>query len=230
MKLLSHEKPDFLTTCRHCGWHSEMSHVEQPKKSKISGIWDWCHACGRVASKQDFCKERGACYKPAETDVFLGTRTISFRVHAKDPRLMGSFAPYWEEFEGRPGWNFDPVDNEIEFFHHMIGKQPLLKNILNRIALVEEAKIPTDGVFSISRPRSKYWYLDDFDNNSYDNEDSPTADETQAIILRDQSQLALMQEVLRNSANFGQDSSNWLCGDISAKWDHEKREGVCAQA
>jgi hypothetical protein len=139
---------------------------------------------------------------------------------------MESFFPYWEEFEGQPGWNFDPVANEEEFFHHMLGKRPLLKNILNRISVVAETKIPVDGVFCIKKPIGKIFGC--FDNDDDDDKDSPTADETQAIILSNQSQLALLQEVHRNNSCFGQGSSNWLSGDIQAKWDREKRSGVCS--
>jgi hypothetical protein len=181
---------------------------------KNSGIWDWCHACGRVAREQDFCKHKSKPFMPAKGDVFLGTRSIPFRLHAHDPRPMDRFASRWKEFEGHPNWKYDPTKIEVEFFHHMIGKYPLLENILNKIPIVEECNLPTHGVFGNITDR--------------DFPELPSAEETQSIIIEEPTTyIPLLKEVLRNNSFFGKNSPyQWLCGDIEANWDQDKRNGV----
>jgi hypothetical protein len=216
---IANQEPAFLTKCRHCGWYSDMRRRVYSDENEISGIWDWCHACGRVAREQDFCKHHRLHepYQPAKTDVFLGTRSIPFRLHAHDPRCMNRFASRWKELEGQPCWIFDASESEVEFFLHMIGKHPGVDILLDKTPIVKESDIPTDGLFGCETDR--------------DFPELPSAEETQAIIIEDPStNLPLLREVRRNNPHFGtystQNIHQWLCGDIEANWDPEKRNGV----
>jgi hypothetical protein len=166
---------------------------------------DWCHACGRVASENDFEKDQSSPYKPVEGDVLLGSKEIPFKVKAHDPRKFEKFSKYWKENEGSADWEYDEAEMEYDFFRHRIGKRPTISMILLSIPVTKSDSIPDSGAFE-----QRVFCLTE-----------PSVNETEALLLDNQDDLKLLRELWP----FVSDCFS-LGLDITASWNKSERKGV----
>ena len=84
-----------------------------------TGFMDWCHACGCVASERDLRKIQSQAYVPSQYSIFLGTKTIDFRLKAHDPRDMKSIARSGRRKNGpttKAKWNKNSSSTDWENF------------------------------------------------------------------------------------------------------------------
>jgi len=206
-----------VTKCRKCGWYSLFDHwnyTRQVNPYEKTAAYpacpsDWCHACGRVASKKDFGKRQSIPYKPVVGDVLLGTKDISFKIKAHDPRKIQSFSKYWEENKGSPNWEYNEAEMENDFFRHRIGKHPDIEMILHSIPVTKIDGIPESGS-----------YVKGLTNQT----NEPSISETEALILDRQSDLNLLRELLA----FAQNGFDGLGLTTDATWNGSERKGVSA--
>jgi len=133
---------------------------------------DWCLNCGLVASENDLEKDQAgpipidnsngnnnndikpppnaavataATTAPSSSPFLLGTKEIAFNIKSHDPRKMDKYKANWKEYAKDEGWVYDLAKQKEEVFLHRIGKNPRLKNLLERAAVVSPAHIPTDA-------------------------------------------------------------------------------------
>jgi hypothetical protein len=197
-----------LFECRKCGWYTPLSRRDDARDNSAGC---WCQACGRVALEECFKDNSGQPYKPKPDDVYIGSKTIPFRIKVHDPRNMTMFQPFWSKYEGTsPKWIDNEAEMEEDMFRHNFGKFPSLRTILANIPVVEENKIPRDGHHeswkSNRRPAAR-------------------AEDTDAILLTDRIHIIILQEL--HSVGFSS-SGHSVKGDITAKWNREERCGVSA--
>ena len=215
-----------LTKCRKCHWYNRFEHRNFTGELHPTGLLDWCHSCGRVASEKDFGKLQAAPYTREVGDVFLGKKVIPFRIVAHDPRKMDKFKAKWATNQGSdPKWTYSTAEMEADVFHHRFGKYPSIEMILASIPVVPQDKIPETGSFHMrimhGWDRGVNYYREGREPNRV------SADETEAIMLENRNDCALLQE-LRNFASIGFEEPRDapLVGDIVANWDTEARSGV----
>lgn len=208
------------TKCRRCGWYYKYDHNNfskiigvdengiRTRKTNMTGVQDFCKACSRVVSHEDFEKEQSKEYKPTVGVISLGRRRISFKLKARDPRKCESTKKFWDEFEGTSSnWEYNEADMEEDFFRHRIGRRPLLRHVLNAIPLVKPDSIPESSSSEVSQT------------------------ETEALILENQNDLSILRELERFDKNWGLNDANLggatpLEMNISADWNTAKRSGV----
>lgn len=99
--------------------------------------------CGRVASERDFGKVQSKPYQEQRDDVYLGRKTIPFRIVARDPRKMARYKDSWTQ----EGWTYDETEMREDLFRHRFGERPTAEMILASIPIVKEADMPKDGRF-----------------------------------------------------------------------------------
>jgi hypothetical protein len=80
----------------------------------------------------------------SSSPYLLGTKEIAFTIKAHDPRKMDEYKGNWKEYAKDGGWVYNLAKQKEEVFLHRIGKNPRLKNLLERVAIVSPAHIPTD--------------------------------------------------------------------------------------
>jgi len=218
-----------LTQCRKCKWFNKFEHRNfefyrlnkpgQPSTKRNYRIYgetmreihpvgplDWCHACGRVASEQDFGKEQSEPFTPKPEDILLGTKEISFRLKSHDPRQMQTFRTKWQ---ANPEWTYDENEMRDELFKHRLGNRPTLERILASIPVVKEDKIPDDG------------------HSEQLSESRISVIETEAVLVDEHDDVLI--EIFRNNRRFGhaaREYGQWLHGDIRATWDSTAQKGV----
>ena len=211
-----------LTECRKCGWHNRFFHRNfcHFKSSHPVGFLDWCHKCGRVASEKDFGKVQAEPCKPQQGDVFLGTKQVTFRIKAHDPREMERYDDSWlSAGEDQPEWQFSEEDMREDLFRHRFGEHPTLRMILASISILKESDLPVDGGFELGRNIGahmyaidlrgdyndrvgdifSYWKTPKLQNLSYPQTDaenaSASADECSGIFLDNPHHLVLLQQL-----------------------------------
>ena len=153
-----------LTQCRKCRWYCAFQHMDFNRKKRVHprftlvpnphpvGELDWCHACGRVADKRDFGKEQAGKDTPPrgtrkESNIFLGTKTITFRIRSHDPRKIDQFKDRWARLGGKsPEWVLNEAEMQEDTFRHRFGKRPTVSMILASIPIVKESSLPNSGV------------------------------------------------------------------------------------
>lgn len=202
------------TQCRHCQWYSVLKGNNSYHVYSAGFCFDWCQACGRVASAAALGQYQGNELQDTASSMYLGMKTIEYKVHAHDPRNMTPFKKYYEEHN----FPFDEVDTAEEFVQHRLGNFPTLRTILKTIPMGgTSATIPKNGAI-----RSGY--------GRHGESSKPNADDTQAITVQPDD-LVLLQ-VLHNAAeSFGKNLPNshtlgFLSGDIRNKYDRESQAGV----
>lgn len=224
-----------LTKCRKCGWYNYFKHknftametyteykeddngVRRPitKRKKVmndTGIIDWCKSCGRVCSDKDFGKTQSEPYTPNKGDIKLGTKSIPFRIKARDPRKITPFDKNWEKHG--TSWVYNETEMEEDFFHHRIGKNPNLRMILGAIPVLAEEKIPDEGVANYK----VNYYGSDFRSGTTKRQ--VLASETEAILFDGQNDRILFEEL-----NQFTDKES-LAYSFEAHWDKESKRGV----
>ena len=208
-----------LTECRKCGWYNRFFHRNfcHFKSLHPVGFLDWCHKCGRVASEKDFGKVQAEPFEPQQGDVFLGTKKVTFRIKAHDPREMEKYDDSWlSAAEDHPEWQFIEEEMREDLFRHRFGERPTLRMILASISILKESDMPVDGGFEMDRDAGTYMYAIDMrgDYNdrvgnifSYwkmprpsfmktDAENAlPSADECSGIFLDNPNHLTLLQQL-----------------------------------
>lgn len=195
-----------MTKCRKCGYYSKLGYRTADKPSGS----DLCRACGRVAAVKDFEKRKHRQYKPVVDDILLGKKSITFTIHARDPSKTVECAKYWEEEKDNSRWVVDKKEMANDFFRHRIGKEPELDSILMCIPVVNVESIPESG----RRQR---------DYRSYDDTQSaPSVLETEALLLDNPKDLALLRELY----SFHSAGNNDLGQIITAKWNKSQGKGV----
>mmetsp|Transcript_17991 Transcript_17991/g.26380 ORF Transcript_17991/g.26380 Transcript_17991/m.26380 type:complete len:1495 (-) Transcript_17991:800-5284(-) len=235
---------EVLTKCRKCLWYSRFEHSNYRRKKTKStrrpngsyhmtrvpdlhhvGELDWCHNCGRVANERDFFKEQSISYKPDDSDVFLGTKTLPFRIKSHDPRTMAPFQSYWSE----EGQTYDQSEMDEDMFKHRIGEYPLLKMLLSSIPIVAEGDIPKTGTVRnpVTTQISGSW--------RWTSEPPAAAHETEAILLESLNHRVLLEELyhfhdIAEQKNEDvlirmRDGDDTIGGDIRATWDKAGRKG-----
>ncbi len=228
-----------LTKCRKCGWYSYTAGNRRVKRSNEyveSRPADWCQGCGRIASEK-YLKMKCKClpYEPNPDDIFLGTRTIPFRIKVHDPRKMEMFRKNWAELEGNsPQWTYDEAEAEEDMFRNRFGAYPSLAMILSSIPVLREEKIPTDGTYAGWNIYSvKYHMEQDKDSNwPYEGHDAgemwKKVEQIQATVRAEDTDVVLMD---RNSKIILQElyklrSAGVFPADIIATWNKKERHGV----
>ena len=199
-----------LTKCRKCSWYSRLTKINEP--GIPMSCLDWCHKCGRVASEQDFGKVQADAYIPSATDVFLGEKTIPFRLQARDPREIDAFKKSWQE-AGDDEWIYDEAEMEEDMFRHRFGERPTLTMIMASIPIL--SKVPETSTCSRPTVYAR--------NNN-------TALKSEAMILEQHNHKALLQ-VLQETGTFAQQGAHGEAlfkGDLLAKFDRGTRSGVSA--
>jgi hypothetical protein len=234
-----------LTKCRKCGWFNKFAHKDfkfdrdvakgiirgerkvprwyrntymnsDPNEIHPTGYMDWCHACGCVASARDFRKAQSKSYAPSQYSIFLGTKTIEFRLKAHDPREMGKYSEKWAQEE----WTYNETEMERELFEHRLGELPLLEMIVASIPITTEDKIPSDGK---DHKNDRY---EDRDLEGYDTKASVS--ETEAVLIDNTGDSLILKELFKTSPTFGTKPIHplYIDGDIKAVWDSNTRKGV----
>jgi hypothetical protein len=199
-----------LFECRKCGWYTRVARRQSDDDEDNAAAGYWCHACGRIALDECFQDNySGQLYRPEPNDVYMGSKTIPFRIKVHDPKIMTMFQPLWSKYGGTsPQWIYNEAEMEEDMFRHNFGKFPSLRTILANIPVVEENKIPRDGHHeswkSNGRPAAR-------------------AEDTDAILLTDRNHIVILQEL--HSVGFPS-SAHSVNGDITAKWNREERCGV----
>jgi hypothetical protein len=183
-----------------------------------TGYMDWCHACGCVASERDLRKVQSKAYVASQYSIFLGTKTIDFRLKAHDPREMKKYSEKWAQEE----WTYDESEMEQELFEHRLGKFPVLEMIVASMPITTEDKIPSDG-----RHRER----------DYDGAEvlaKASVSETEAVLIDNHGDSLILKTLLKTSPTFGAgnaaEPTDYVCsyidGDIKAVWDSNTRKGV----
>jgi hypothetical protein len=160
----------FILPSRKCGWYNKYAHknfsgIDQ--KIVITGedlglhpvgFLDWCHSCGRVASENDFGKVQARPYVRKPGDIFLGEKTIPFRIVAHDPRQFEKFKDRWAEKEGSgtTNWNYLEAELEEDVFQHRLGKYPTREMILASIPILDADKLPKTGSLCLSKSTTSW--------------------------------------------------------------------------
>jgi hypothetical protein len=183
-----------------------------------TGFMDWCHACGCVASERDLRKVQSQSYIPSQYSIFLGTKTIDFRLKAHDPRDMKKYSEKWVQEE----WVYDESEMEQELFEHRLGEFPVLEMIVASMPITTEDKIPSDGR--------------NHENNSYSEVSTTKASisETEAVLIDIHGDSLILKELFKTSPDFGRRNAvnpakrlySYIDGDIKAVWDSNTRKGV----
>ena len=179
------------------------------KVMNTTGIIDWCKACGRVCSEKDFEKTQSSPHTPLIGDIKLGTKTIPFRIKARDPRKIVPYKEYWEKFGS--SWVYNESEMKEDFFRHRIGKHPDLRIILGAIPVVTEDKIPDEGTIITTY---------EYDPTIW----KPLANETEALLLNGQNDRVLFEELHQFHSSCPDESS--LSFTLEAKWDKDGEKGV----
>ena len=229
-----------LTKCRKCGWYNRYEHqnfsmIDQ--KNIITGdniglhpvgFLDWCHSCGRVASENDFGKVQAKPYVRKPGDIFLGEKTIPFRIIAHDPREFEKFKDHWDDKEGSDtNWVYSEAELEEDVFHHRLGKYPTLEMILASIPILDADKLPKAGSLCIRKTPTAWggsvsYYGTPLERNVV------SADETEAIIVEEHNDRELFGELhsFESIGSVKESESAILDGDIVANWNAADRSGV----
>jgi hypothetical protein len=180
---------------------------------------DWCHNCGRIASSKDFGKVQSKPYTPKKTDVFLGTKTIQFRIKSHDPRKLDPFKKAWEDQQ----MVFEEAEMEKDMFDHRIGQYPVLDIILGSVPVVSEDKIPTTGRLTSQRMRNE--------SPLHSRGSDVPANEIESLLLCSPKSKLLLDEInkfgsvaQKNKDHRG--NSGILGGEIKAAWNKIARTGV----
>jgi hypothetical protein len=160
-----------LIQCRHCKWFMRFGdYFDDCMVQRMNSITndDWCLNCGLVASENDLEKDQAGpipdgndnndvkpppnaaaatatATAPSLSPFLLGTKEIAFAIKSHDPRKMDKYKGNWKEYAKDQGWVYDLAKQKEEVFLHRIGKNPRLKNLLERAAIVSPAHIPTDA-------------------------------------------------------------------------------------
>ena len=206
-----------LTKCRKCGWYIDFLHKNFSDKHRINRegcSGDWCHKCGRIASAKDFGKNQQKVYVPKNTDVYLGEKTIPFRIRSHDPRLFDEYKKNWEDQSNSTssGWIFDQKEMDSDMFDHCLGRYPRIDQILSLLPVLSDDKIPKTGVVTKS-------------GKSISNLDI-SADETQAVLLENRHHRFIFQ-LLHQIGGFTSGSDpRPVKGDIEATWNETNQSGV----
>lgn len=245
-----------LTKCRACGWYSKTRQQESrglDMTCPADHSSDWCQACGRIASTKSL-QLKSSCvrYKAKPTDIYLGSKRIPFRIKVHDPRKMEMFRDNWEQFERTsPEWTYDEATAEEEMFHHRFGTLPSLRMILGSIPVLEEKRIPLDGMHigwnkgwvkkqvmkkvEENEICSEDWTYEEKENNprDFNGPEAVRAEDTDAILV-DKNSRVLFQELLKfesigfppQKATLTDSKPQLVGGDIIAKWNKQERRGV----
>jgi hypothetical protein len=180
-----------------------------------------------VASERDFHKAQSHSYKPSRFSIFLGTKTIEFRLKAHDPREMEKYSEKWAQEE----WTYSESEMEQELFEHRLGKLPLLEMIVASIPITTEDKFPSDGRHT--------------EGSSYLEVNKASLSETEAVLIDNNGDSIILKELFKTSPKigtikaidppkFGKSGTEpnklaetlYIDGDIKAVWDSNNRKGV----
>jgi hypothetical protein len=183
-----------------------------------TGFMDWCHACGCVASERDLCKIQSQSYVPSQYSIFLGTKTIEFRLKAHDPRDMEKYSEKWAQ----EAWTYDESEMEQELFEHRLGEFPVLEMIVASMPITTEDKIPSDG-----RYRER-------DSEGAQVMAKASVSETEAVLIDNHGDGLILKTLFKTSPKFGAANAaepteslcSYIDGDIKAVWDNSTRKGV----
>lgn len=204
-----------LTQCRRCSYFNKFDHLNYTKvlhlgkKSYETGPQDWCHACGRVASVNDFDKNQLKKYNPSLGDVYLGEKIIPFTIKTHDPRKFRDTGKYWMRNAGKPEWIYDEVEMEEDFFRHHIGKNPTLLSILQAVPVRDKVPDYTGDLRKETTFRSI---------------NSPCITESDAFLLENKPDLNLLLELYHLH-----DKSNCVGCETHAEWSKDTRRGVSSK-
>lgn len=92
-----------------------------------------CLKCGRATIEARSLKNGGA-YHSKETDYFLGTKTIGFRIIPSDLRKMQRYRSSWESADATdPAWKYDESDIQADVFKYRIGANPTAQSIIDLV-------------------------------------------------------------------------------------------------
>ncbi len=148
----------------------------------------------------------------------IGAKKIRFRILSHDPRNIDEFRKNWNKDKKLVFHEPDAVE---ETFLHRIGRYPLLENVLKSIPVLDEKRIPTNGIVKAlcHYPRM------------YSSEVS--ADETCGILVDSRNDRHLLHELLsfgintpKGSERFFQGGLNsFLTGYLTASFDKETGTG-----
>jgi len=151
-------------------------------------------------------------------DIFLGTKSIPFRIKPHDPRAMTKYVDSWSEANGNndnsnngdasdaavaPEWVYNEEEMREDLFRHRFGKRPNLSMILASISVVAEKDMPTTGNFDFQADNERYavarwgvdlpyWSIDAYFLLSHD---MPSVDETEGVILDNARDLVVLQQL-----------------------------------
>lgn len=239
-----------LTACRNCGWFNRYFHrnFQHYRRLHPVGHLDWCHHCGVVASTQDFGKEQSQLYQRKKGDVFLGERSIKFRIFAHKPKEMDRYAAAWQQ-ESASEWKHDDKELQTDVFRHRFGARPTPKMILDSIPIVAPQDIPKTGSFYSSldysarrryvfqTPATQLYETENCGGNMFSywktsqgaDIHSVSVDETEGILLDNPSDIVIVRELCAFDALRlcnGQEDRAVLPYKLKAKWDKESQTGV----
>jgi len=201
-----------LTKCRHCQWTGRLAGIFLEYATEA----DWCERCGRVASIDFYAKEQAPQYTLRRGDIFLGTKTIHFRLKVRDPRRMKLFRKEWED--GR--WEYDVKEWEEDLFNHRFGRRPTLKMIFYSIPILEESKLPNDWDPDYSCDPN-YQHNPDRSHTEYPG----SASETETLLIQDRNHrlVLLLLQIMQQDYDR---TSAVLNFNIEATWSKETSTGV----
>jgi hypothetical protein len=210
---VTRKAPIWYNSPHYEAWHDRLDDEIHP-----TGYMDWCHACGCVASERDLRKVQSQAYVPSQYSIFLGTKTIDFRLKAHDPRDMEKYSEKWAQEE----WTYDESEMEQELFEHRLGKFPVLEMIVASMPITTEDKIPSDGRH------------DERDHAGPQVAAKASISETEAVLIDNHGDSLILKELFKTSPSFGATNASeptenlysYIDGDIKAVWNSSTRKGV----
>jgi hypothetical protein len=243
--------------CRKCGWYTRQGKTTFEDIHNIDSDQGgpWCLICGRVASSDCFLsikdeEETKHRYDAQSTDVYLGSKTIPFKIQVHDPRGLKTFQEQWAKHEGTsPEWTYDEAEMEEDMFRLRFGPRPSLRSILATIQVIQGDKVPYNGAFKyyVKPPQSAYEDDDDDDTFSVDYDEDESAFETSLpsncrekiipaicnfgytdVIWMEKNGRVIFDELYGMDAQINESYSYYspVAGDVEATWNKEERRGV----
>ena len=160
---------------------------------------------------------------------------MSFRLIPHDPRQMAKCKKSWADNAGKRNWKYDPAEMEEDLYHHRLGKNPALEMIVQSIPIFDEKDIPKTG----SLQKKKTGYVSSREEYCTDRvqgtANDVSADETEAVIMQDDNDKAVLLELFRGNASVAMTeeavcvavgtSTRHVSGSITSTWNRKTRTG-----
>jgi hypothetical protein len=127
----------------------------------------------------------------------IGTKKIPFRILSHDPRNIDEFRKNWNKDKKL---SFHKPDAIEETFLHRIGRRPLLENVLKSIPVLDETKIPINGIVKALCHYSS----------------GVSADETCGILVDSRNDRHLLHELLSFGINTPKGSERFFQGGLNS--------------